>query len=34
MTDFTLQDLPYSHDALDGISDQVVEWHHGTHQQG
>lgn len=32
--EFTLKDLPYSRDALDGISEQVVEWHHGTHQQG
>ncbi len=31
---FSLQDLPYSRDALEGISAQVVEWHHGTHQQG
>lgn len=34
MAQFTLKDLPYSKDALDGISEQVVTWHHGTHQQG
>lgn len=34
MNQFELKDLPYEKDTLDGISGQVVEWHHGTHQQG
>ncbi len=34
MTRFELEDLPYAADALEGISEQVVTWHHGTHQQG
>ncbi|MDY6769357.1 MAG: superoxide dismutase [Candidatus Nanohaloarchaea archaeon] len=34
MARFDLEDLPYERDALDGISEQVVTWHHGTHQQG
>lgn len=34
MQNFSLKDLPYSQDTLEGISAQVVEWHHGTHQQG
>ncbi len=34
MARFELEDLPYAKDTLDGISAQVVKWHHGTHQQG
>lgn len=34
MQEFDLEELPYSRDALDGISAQVVKWHHGTHQRG
>ncbi len=35
MTDYKLIELPYNkEDLAPGISEQVVEWHHGTHHQG
>ena len=35
MTRYTLDELPYDYDALEGsISAQVLEWHHDTHHQG
>lgn len=29
-----LTPLPYGYDTLDGISEEVVRWHHDTHQAG
>lgn len=32
--DHQLRSLPFATDALDGITQEVVEWHHGTHHKG